>query len=36
MSVAETYEKEFTSPTRKGSFVIDLMDITKATYAQAS
>lgn len=36
MGVAETYEKEMASPTRKGSFVIDLMDITKATYAQAS
>ena len=36
MGVAETYEKEMATPTRKGSFVIDLMDITKATYAQAS
>ena len=36
MGVADTYEKEMASPTRKGSFVIDLMDITKATYAQAS
>ena len=36
MQVAEVYEKEIASPTRTGSFVIDLMDITKATYAQAS
>ena len=36
MKVAQLYEDEYKNATRKGAFVIDLMDITKATYAQAA
>lgn len=34
MKVAQLYEDEYKNATRKGAFVIDLMDITKATYVR--